>query len=219
MPQSLKIGVSPNSVYVEIDENVEPFEVMELLTFDEEQLEELLQTHAATQAYWEALAVRLKKRCETFDDELSKRWWAHNRLYARFAVKGLGHKEPTISAIDDMVILLYSEHTTKHNREKYGTFSYTAFQEKKDLLMSEKEFKDDMYAWILQDPPWYFEGITRSERQLKEDYEIVKIFAEKLNARAFHLKEYLTLTQAKKNNIEPKSYYESSVPGLGQRRS
>ena len=59
---NFKMTVSPSNVQVTLNEYCEETDIEELLKFDENQIEGLLSTHAATQSYWEALAIRYRNR-------------------------------------------------------------------------------------------------------------------------------------------------------------
>jgi len=88
---NFKITVSPSGVYIHLNEYREETDIEELLKFDENQIEDLLSTHASTQSYWEALAVRYRNRYESFSEEFVKKWWAYNKTYARYVLAGYGN--------------------------------------------------------------------------------------------------------------------------------
>ena len=87
--------------------------VLEMLKFDEADVENLLRTHSSNQSYWEALSVRLKMRYERFKEEWQRKWWAHTKFYARYVLAAYGDSKPTVDTIKDMVIQIYSVETTE----------------------------------------------------------------------------------------------------------
>jgi len=202
-----RISVSPNNVSIKLDEFVEETDVLKHLSFNETMIEELLQTHAGHQAYWEALAIKLKKKSEAFEAEIVKKWWAHNRIYAKLILKAQGEKSPTVNAINDMTVLVYSE-DAKEKIISYVDLAWEAYKKGKNIEVSKDQFKKDMMLWISLDPIWYFEYVVRTQNKLEEDSKLVQVFADRLNSRSFHMKEYLDLIKAKKYNIEPKSERE-----------
>jgi hypothetical protein len=203
---------------VELDEMIEEVDVIGSLNFDENMIEEILSTHAGNQAYWEAMAARLKTRYESFEEETMKKWWAHNKTYAKYVLHSYGDKQPTLSAINDMVILIYSEDNTEETRNKYCDIAYNSYSKFAYRTYEKDEFRADMYKWVCSDSPWYFENMVRTEKKLKEDFEMVKIFAERLHSRSFHMKDYQNLLMAKKYNIGPTSYDERSMMGRMSRK-
>ena len=182
------------------------------MDFNEELLEELLETHAGNQAYWESLAIRLKKRYNNFKDEKVSKWWAHNKIYSKFVLNGYNDRDPSISAIKEMAMVVYSEDTTHAMRQKYFGIAYDAYTRKKIPFADDNEtFENNMYKWIYMSPPWYFENLVRTELKLKEDMEIANVFAERLYSKSFLMKDYLKLLMAKKYNIGPISIDEREI--------
>jgi len=217
---NFKIAVTPTGTQVTLSQTVEEVDVIDKLTFNEDLLEELLETHSATQAYWEALAVRMKKGIEAFDEEFARKWWAHNRVYAKLVLNAYGEKEPTKTSVDDMTILIYTEDSTDSMRSKYAHLAHTAFGEKKHMYAeAKKTFEKNMYKYLNEvDPPWYVESVMRTQRKLKEDYELVKVFAERLNSRGFQMKEYQSLLMAKRYNIGTPISQRDTMERVSQER-
>lgn len=213
MTSGLNIRVTPNDVVIDINETVEEVDVVELLNFNEDMIEELLETHAGTQAYWESLAIRLKKRQESFDNEFVKKWWAHHRLYARYIMNSYGERKPTKEALNDMVVLVFSEDASASVRLKYMEIAWKTCLKSDKFVGGKKEFENNMFKYISIDQPWYFESVIRTQNKLQEDSDIVKVFAEKLTARSFHMKDYLELLKAKRYNIGPTSVSEKDMMG------
>lgn len=201
---NFSIKVQPRRIDASISEVREEVDIEKLLEFDEEDIESILKHHAANQAYWEALAVRLKNRYDLFRNEWAKKWWAHHKSYAKTVLAACGENKPTMDAIKDQVILIYSEDTTETEREKYATIAYKQAEKKNALIGDEATYKEKMFQYILEAPPWYFETVQRAEAQYEENCKLVEVVAERLNSRSFHMSSLIDLLKAKKINIEPK---------------
>lgn len=198
---NFSIGLSDNNIIVNISESMGESDIEQMLSFDEENIEELLKTHAAKQAYWEALAVRLQNRYELFKEEWVKKWWAHHKTFAKMVLAAYGESKPTMDAIKDMVILIFSEETSDIEREKYCNTAYQIAEKKKDST-SKTDFQFSMFRYI--NNGWAFEQVQRTESKLEEQYKMVEIVAERLNSRSFHMQSLIELLKAKKFNIEPR---------------
>lgn len=200
------VSVSPSGINAQLNEYREETDIEALLKFDESQIEDLLETHAATQSYWEALAVRYRNKYENFSEEFVKKWWAYNKTYAKYVHFGYGEMKPTVDAIKDMTILIYSEDTSDSQREKYASIAYRGMEKSKmDFDGDKEEFVGYMYKYLNRETPWYFEEVIRTEYTYKENFELIKVIAEKLNSRSFHMQDLLKLLIAKKGNIGPGS--------------
>ena len=203
---NFKMTVSPSNVQVTLNEYCEETDIEELLKFDENQIEGLLSTHAATQSYWEALAIRYRNRYENFSEEFVKKWWAYNKSYAKLVLYGYGDLKPTVDAIKDITILIYSEDTTSSARDKYARIALKGSEKgKMEFDGTQEEFISDMFRFINSERPWYFETIVRTEAMYQENYELIKVVADKLNSRSFHMQDILKLMLAKRGNIGPMS--------------
>ncbi len=207
------VKVSPDGITAVIGQELEEENIVELLSFSEDRLGEILETHAGNQAYWEALAVRLKSKQKSFEDEWCKKWWAHNKTYARYVLIGYGDTKPSDFAVKDTVVSIYSESTSEHERSKFLSIAYNVVKKKikVDLNCSQEEFEQDMYKYVYSDSPWYFESVVRTLNKLNEDYEIVKIVAKNLYARSFHIAELIELVKPKKSNTGPMSVSEKDL--------
>jgi len=197
----------------EINEELEERDILEMLRFDEEDIETLLKTHAANQAYWEAYAVRLKNKWEFFKEEWYKKWWAHNKRYARLILSAYGDNKPSIDSLKDTVINIYSVDTTEIEREKFYSLALKEASKKKYFDGEDDDFRRSMFKYINLEPAWYFETVMQTLRKLQEDYETVEIVAEKLNARSFHMQNILQLLMAKRSNLGPQSFSEKDMMG------
>jgi hypothetical protein len=199
-----KVTVGTDGVTAKIGEELEEKDIVELLAFSEETMYEILETHAASQAYWEALAARLTNRYKSFEEEWCKKWWAHNRRYAKYVLTGYGESKPTAESIKDTVISIYSEDTTDHEREKFLHIAHEIASKKSIFAYkSIEEFQQSMYKYLYINPPWYFETVTRTLHKYGEDCEIVKIVAKQLYARSFHMDTLIGLIGPKKSNQGP----------------
>jgi len=207
----LQVTLQDGTVKTFIDENLEEYDITEMLQFSEEDIENLLLTHAAIQAYWEALALKRKVVLDDYKDIWSRKWWAHNKVFAKHVLTAYGYKNPTIDAVKDQVILVYSEETSEAERDKFSSLAWSVASKGKLFADSEEEFKSKMFKYLNFDPPWYFESVERTLKQMKENFGIINIVAEKLNARAFHMKSVQDLVLAKKWNVGPKVVTEAEV--------
>lgn len=184
----------------ELDETLPESDIEAMLSFSDDQIEEMLHTHAANQAYWEAFALRLKGKLNDYKDVWQKKWWARNKRYAKDVLISYGDTKPTIDSLNDMVINIYGEGTTEGQKEQFMLSGYSAANKRTAFNLSQEDYHKDMFAFLSMDPPWTYEAIVRTENRLSEDYEIVRIVAERLNAKSFHMKEVIGLIQAYEAN-------------------
>ncbi len=205
------IGIREGQVKISLDENLEETDIMAMLTFDEGNAEHLLCTHAGIQSYWEALTVRLKKRHDLYKEEWVKKWWAHNKRYAKYVLTAYKEKNPTGDAIKDMVIQIYSSETTEIERGRYGTTAYKVAVDKKQFYGTDAEFYVAMYKYLYVEPVWYFENMVSTLKQMQEDFEIVAKVAERLNTQGFHLDLYAKMLMARRFNMNSLGMSESET--------
>lgn len=205
-----KVAVNNGFVYVLCGEELEETDIVSLLEFDETCLEELYLTHAATQARWEQLAINLRNQYERFSEEFEKKWWAYNKRFAKYLLSGYGEKKPTVDAIKDQTILIYSLDTTETERDKYATIAYSAASVKgKDFESFDlPSFKKVMYKYLTMTPAWSFETLVNTSKELEKNWLTFQNIAKRLDSRSFHMKELKDLTMAKMGNIGPMSYSE-----------
>jgi hypothetical protein len=197
---------------VVLKEDFQEEDIISLLKFDETEIEDLLKRHAAIQAYWEALAIRYKNRYESFKEDWSRKWWAYNKGYAKHVLAAYGDSKPTVEAIKDTTILIYTNEITDQERLKYATLAYDAASKNKAFFEgSQEEFFNAMYKYIRMEVPWYFETLVSTLNKLKEDSELVDSIADKLNSRSFHMQDLLKLLTAKQYNIGPSSYTDGDT--------
>lgn len=199
----LNVTLANGDVQTYVSEDVEEYDIIEMLQFDENQIEDLLGKHAAKQAYWEALALTRKTALDDFADIWYKKWWAHHRVFAKHVLVSYGEKKPTMEDIRDQVILMFSEETTDTQQEKFFHLAFTAASKTPLFSDTQEMFKKEMFKYLNLDPPWYFETIERTRRKLEDNFQTIKMVAEKLNVRAFHMKSKQEFLIARKSNIGP----------------
>lgn len=209
----MKFNLSINGGFTaDISEDFDDEDIIKLLEFDENDIEGLLRTHAAKQAYWEALAIKYKNRYEAFKDDWAKKWWAYNKVYSRYVLIAYGEKSPTLEALKDYTVLIYSQDTSDFERKKYASIAHSvASRNKLYFDGDEAQFFNLMFKHVLSDIPWYFETVTSTLKSLKEQADLITTVAEKLNSRSFHMNGLLTLLTAKQANIGPRSYSEKDL--------
>lgn len=195
------IGIDHGRVSIVLDEHLPETDVLEMLRFDEADVETLLRTHSSNQSYWEALAVRLKHRLERFREEWQRKWWAHSKTYARYVLAAYGDPKPTVDTVKDMVIQVYSNETTENERAKYATAAYSVAQPRGQFKGTEDEFRAVMYKYLLLETPWYFETLTSTLMQMQEEFETVHKVSERLNSQSFHLDLYAKMQMARRYNL------------------
>jgi hypothetical protein len=201
MIDNLKISIDNSRVVVKVNDSLGEVDVEELLKFDSERLYEYYLSHASLQAYWEELANKLREDYENFKNVDYKKWWSHSRNYSRLVLSTLGDKKPTNDAINDMVVSIYSEDTTESQRAKYAQFAHKASQASKGLFSDELEgFSRDMYKYLEGDVPCHFEAMERGLIGLERGYESIKIVADRLNSRSFHMQEVAKFLGMKPSN-------------------
>jgi hypothetical protein len=202
-----------------ISEDFQEEDIVQLLEFDESDIEGLLKTHAATQVYWEALAIRYKNRYESFKEDWHKKWWAHNRQYAKYILKAYGEKAPTAESIKDTTILVYSVDTSDFERDKYADLAFSVASRNKVYFDGDLgQFKVLMYKHLLSDTPWYFETVTSTLQSLKEQSDLVSAVADKLNSRSFHMQNLLSLVTAKAYTMGERSITDKDLARDIQRK-
>jgi len=201
---NFSLSVTDRGVSATITEFLEETDVVEMLKFSEDQVDGLLENHAAIQVYWEALAIKLKGRYEAYQNEWVKKWWAHNKLFAKYVLCAYGDAKPTVEGLKDMTILIYSQDATDIERDKYLDIAHKTATAKKGSNAGDlEEFKKIMFKYLELDPPWFFETVAQTSRKLKEDYELVQTVASKLDSRSFHVHKLADLVEAKRANIGP----------------
>jgi hypothetical protein len=204
-----KVSISNGQVYVLCGDQVPETDIIDLLEFDENMLEDLYFNHAAIQARWEQIAINLKNSWDSFDDEFVKKWWAHNKRFAKLSLLGQGEKSPTVDAIKDTAILITSEDTDQHERDKYAYWAHKATQDKKvdrDLQLNLEDFTKRMYKYLNMEPAWYFEVITRAVKNLEKNYLTVQNICKRLESRSFHMKELKDLSMVRHGNAGPMTH-------------
>lgn len=205
------VTIAQGIVKVRCGDEVPETDIIDLLEFDETQMEDLYQNHAAIQARWEQIAINLKHNWDRFDEEFAKKWWAHNKRFAKLALLGQGEKSPTVDAIKDTTILITSQDTDQRERDKYAYWAHKATQDKKadrDLQLNLEEFTERMYKYLNTKPVWYFEVITGTVKNMEKDYLTVQNICKRLESRSFHMKELKDLIMAKSSNIGPMTHKE-----------
>jgi hypothetical protein len=195
------LQVSADGVQIDLNENLPRTDIMEMLQFEEVDVDRLLRTHAGNQSYWDALAIRLNNRFKKYEDGWVKKWWAYHRLYAKNVLAAYGDAKPTVDAIQDMTILVYSSETTEAERKKYCSMAYSVAKSKA-FQGSEDEYAALMYRYLGFKPPWYFETLVHNQKRLQEEAETVQVVANKMNSKSFHLETYAKMSIARKFNVE-----------------
>ncbi len=203
------ISLSDGVLKVEVNEYLEPTDIQKMLSFDPENLEQLLCEHASVQAYWEALATRLLRRYEDFKDNWSRKWWAWHRTYARHVLAAYGDTKPAVGSVDDMVISMYSSDTALYEREKYLKVGYI-YAVKKNYSGTEADYIAESRKYLEAETPWYFESVAATTAQLKEDWSHVERVAKRLESKAYKLDTYVKLQMRKFGNVGPQSYSGST---------
>lgn len=199
----LDVTITPNLVEIEVNMYVEKTDVIKMLQFDPEEIEDLLKIQSSLQARWEAVAIEVEKNCTEFNEDFRRKWWAHTKQYARSILIAQGESKPTKEAIKDMVILIFSESTPKEARTYYAQLAYEIAVKKKTMYTGDlgaDAFKVDMYKYLTNEPAWFFESVERTYRKLQTDHSHVKNVAEKLNNRAYNLNALKELTKQKVGN-------------------
>lgn len=195
------LQVGKDSVTINLNESLPMTDVVEMLRFDDADVENLLRTHSGNQSYWEALAIRLRVRFEKYKDEWVKKWWAYHRLYAKNVLAAYGDSKPTMDALQDMTILVYSSETSDEERKKYASLAYKVAQSKA-FHGSEEEYAGLMYRYLQMEVPWFFETLMYNLKRLQEEAETVQVVADRMHAQAFHLDMYAKMQIARKGNVD-----------------
>ena len=200
---AFKVSVVNGVLTVLCEDEIPETDIIDLLTFDESQMESLYREHAAIQSRWEQIAINLKNRWESFSEEFEKKWWAHNKRYAKLYLLGSGEKSPTIDSIKDAVISIYSFDTNEADRTKYCDIAHKYASSKDASLKNKVDFIEDMFYYALLNPSWPYEALVRTVKNLEYNYLTAQNIAKRLEARSYHMKELKDLTMAKHFNIGP----------------
>jgi hypothetical protein len=195
------VGVHNGTAQVYVNEYVDQVNVEEMLSFDHEQIEHLLRTHAGYQAYWEALALRLRLRYETFKDVHARKWWAHHNRYARVISSVYGESKPTKEATQDLVIQTFSVDTNQVTRDRFAHQAWSYEVKKSMSVGTQEEYSAQMYKYLNSTQPWYFENVVENLKQLQEQYDSVRVIADRLNSKSYDLQLYAKLQMAKRGNV------------------
>ena len=201
------IEVAKGQIQVFLEESLPRQDIQQMLTFNHEDVEYLLRTHAGTQAYWEALSIRLNARYENFVDIWSKKWWAHSNVYAKVVLASYGDTKPTVSTIQDMAIQVYSMDVSDVERKKFAMQAHEVAS-KRSNAGSLDEYFAVMFRYQLLTPPWYFETVSETVARLKEDAELVKSIASELNGKSYNLNAYAKAFMARLGNAGPMTVSE-----------
>jgi hypothetical protein len=198
---SFRVSIVKGQVLILCDDDLPETDIIDLLQFDETQIESLYRDHAAIQARWEQIAINLRNSYESFDEEFVKKWWAHNKKYAKLVIEGYGEKKPTIDAVTDQVILMYSEDTSAISQQKYVEIAYQAAckRDKED----KQEFQNSMLKYVLMNPQWTYETLIRTSKVMERNMQTVQNIAKRLDNRSYHMKDLKDLIMAKHFNHGP----------------
>jgi hypothetical protein len=213
MNSDFKVSIINGQVVVLCGDHVPETDIIDLLEFNESIMEDLYQNHAAIQARWEQIGINLRTDYERFEEEFAKKWWAHNKRFAKLSLLGQGEKNPTVDAIKDTTILITSQDTDDLEREKYAYWAHKATQDKKvdrDLQLSLDEFTKRMYKYLNMNPGWFFESLTQALKAMEKNFLTVQNICKRLESRSFHMKELKDLMMAKASNIGPMTYKEKT---------
>lgn len=196
---SFKVSIINGQVILLCEDEIPETDIIDLLTFDESQIEDLYRDHAAIQARWEQIAINLRNQYELFCDEFEKKWWAHNKTYAKLVLEGYGDKKPTIDTIKDQVILMYSEEVSDISVDKFCEIAYSTISKKSPI--SKDDFKKEMFKYLFSTPKWTYEALVRTVRTLEKSMLTIQNVAKRLDNRSYHLKDLKDLVMAKRFNI------------------
>lgn len=213
---SFKVSIVNGQPVILLDDYVPETDIINLLSFDENQIEDLLQTHSADQARWEQLAINAKNDFERFEEGFVKKWWAHNKQFARLTlIKTSGAKGLTIDSIRDTAILIYSRDTTTLVREKYAEWAFQAAVKEKSVFLANAEDKEsfirNMFKYLECDPQWFYEDVISTVKDMEKTFQTLQNIAKRLEARSFHMKDLKDLLMAKHGNVGPMSYKEKNT--------
>jgi hypothetical protein len=210
-----RVSIVNGQVKVLSEDDVPETDIIDLLEFDETRLETLYLTHAAIQARWEQIAINLCNAYERFDEEFVKKWWAYNKRFAKLSLEGAGELKPTVDAIKDTTILIYSMDTLDIERDRYAEWAHKAVSKKGssdfDLKDSFEDFKKGMFRYLLQSPKWYFESVISVSKEMQKNYLTAENISKRLETRSYHMKELKDLLSAKHGNIGPMSYSQKNA--------
>jgi hypothetical protein len=211
-------SVEEQQASIDWNGKVAHYNIASLLGF-KENLENAIADHAATQSYWEQLAIEFQSQAQKFENEGYARWWAHARRYARLVMRALQVSE-TLESLRDWVITIYSADTSTEELDGYVETGYRGWLlerhgtlHKVDVFLKKQEeagspkpdfgaFKSMMLSYALTG--WTYEKVVSSLRDLKDQAAKVQSVARSLNNAAFNMKAYKDLQTAKFGNVDPK---------------
>lgn len=199
----LDITVTPSLVEIDVNMYVDKTDVIKLLQFDEDDIENLLKVQSSIQARWEAVAIEINKMKQEFETGFRRLWWAHHKQFAKLILTAQGDNKPTVDSVKDTVILVFSQDTHRDAVAYYGQMAHEVAVKKKTLYTGSatlEVFFADMCKYINAEPSWYFETVERTFQKLQTDYDHIRNVAEKLNNRAYNLNALKELTKPKLGN-------------------
>ena len=212
MTNGFRVSINNGLIHILMEDEVPETDIIDLLQFDETQLEDLYRNHAAIQARWEQIAINRKNKYEHFKEDFEKKWWAHNKKFAKMLCFSYGEKTPTMDSIKDNVINIYSSETSDFLREKYADLVYDQASKKKLVYHNSKDdFISDMYKYINMEPAWFYENLTKTVSKLKEEVETLQNIAKRLEARSYHMKDLKDLVMEKHGNTGPMHSYDKEI--------
>lgn len=209
------ISILNGRVSIVCSDEVPETDIIELLEFDETQLEHLYETHAAVQSRWEQIAINMMNSFEVFQGDFEKKWWAHNKRFAKLVLQGYGEKTPTQTDVKDMAISIYSKDTIAHERDKFGEIAFKIATDKNVGSSETKEvFLTNMFKYLDMDPAWYYETLFYTSKEMEKNVLTVQNIAKRLEARSFHMKDLKDLVKAKQFNIGSVSVPEDEAASI-----
>jgi hypothetical protein len=193
------ISITGQNVSINLQEEMLAQDVIQMMTFQPDQIDSLLQNHAGVQVYWEALAIKMKSDYDNFKESFYKKWWAHSNNYARNVLCAYGDAKPTGVVVSDMVIQIYSSDTTPEELAKYAAVSFQYLVRHSKYEGTQEDYSALMFKYLSRG--WTFEMVTQRLQVLKDQSEYITAIAERLNSKAYNLTAYARLHEPKRGNM------------------
>lgn len=196
-------GQTIHNFYVTVTDelgNSKEFDIASGLLIDETQLDEEIDTAAATEHFWAQAALFVEYHADEVEKINYAQFTAHCEKYARYYLRGLGEKTNTDKAKDKVATLLFSKSATDKQRQEYIEIAYHGHKLEYDRIgispWSQEEFESEMYSYPFFEDA---EATVLAERYLAKQ---VRAIAQAFNNKSWTLKsKAATLRAAKEANL------------------
>jgi len=138
--------------------HVEDFNIHQLLTLNESELEREMAESASMEHMWHQLAIDAEYEKDQFEKIQYTQFMAHAEKYARYYLKSVDKKEPSGAAKESAVVRLFSDGV---NHTEAAVPAFKGYTEEARSVgvkpMTLEEFQDEMFQF----GPTYEDAVAR----------------------------------------------------------